>query len=102
MFIAPTPERLPERSWLAGCFTGQAMTEAERAAVLAGRPADASADTGPQVCSCFGVGRKTILRAIKSDGLDSVEAVGRALEAGTNCGSCKPEIAELLSQADKA
>ncbi len=102
VFIAPTPERLPERSWLAGCFTGQAMTEAERAAVLAGRPADASADTGPQVCSCFGVGRKTILRAIKSDGLDSVEAVGRALEAGTNCGSCKPEIAELLSQADKA
>ena len=101
VFIAPEPARLPERSWLAGLFTGQPMAEAERAAVLAGRPADASADTGPHVCSCFGVGRMTLLRAIENDGLDTVEAVGKALEAGTNCGSCKPEIAELLAAADK-
>ena len=102
LFMAPTPARLPERSWLAGLYTGRAMTEVQRAAVLAGRPADASADTGAPVCSCFGVGRKTILRAIEADGLDSVDAVGRALAAGTNCGSCKPEIAELLAEAGKA
>ncbi|KEZ78410.1 nitrate reductase [Salinisphaera hydrothermalis] len=101
VFIAPTPERLPDRSWLAGLFTGEPMQEAERMAVLAGRPADASADTGPLVCSCFGVGRKTIRRAIEAEGLDSVEAVGRAVEAGTNCGSCKPEIAEILAEASK-
>lgn len=90
---------LPERSWLAGLFTGQAMEQAERAAVLAGRSADASVDTGPLVCSCFGVGRKSILRAIEHDGLDSVAAVGCALKAGSNCGSCKSEIADLLSAA---
>lgn len=98
LFVSATPS-LPERAWLAGLFTGQSMSEDERAAVLAGRPADASADTGAQVCSCFGVGRKTILRAIENEGLDSVEAVGAALEAGTNCGSCKPEIEELLAEA---
>lgn len=98
VFIGPEPD-LPERSWLAGLFTGFPMTEAERVAVLAGRPADASADTGPQVCSCFGIGRKTLQRAIAADGLDSVAAVGEALGAGTNCGSCKPEIAELLAEA---
>ncbi|RJS93151.1 nitrate reductase [Salinisphaera sp. Q1T1-3] len=98
VFIAPEPARLPARRWLAGLFTGQPMAEAERAAVLAGRPPDESADTGPQVCSCFGVGRQTIRRAIENDGLDSVEAIGRALDAGTNCGSCKPEIAELLAE----
>ena len=98
VFVAPTTN-LPERSWLARLFTGRPMEQAERIAVLAGRPADASADTGPQICSCFGVGRKTIRRAIESHGLDSVAAVGNALEAGTNCGSCKPEIAALLAEA---
>jgi len=101
VFVASSTA-LPERSWLAKLFTGQPMEEAERAAVLAGRPADASADTGPQVCSCFGVGRKTILRAIEKDGLTSVEAIGRALDAGTNCGSCKPEIADLLALGAKS
>ncbi len=102
VFIAATPARLPDRSWLAGLYSGQAMTEAERVAVLAGRPADASADTGPQVCACFGVGRRTIRRAIENNRLDSVGAVGEVLQAGTNCGSCKPEIAELLAEAEKA
>ncbi|MES1928246.1 nitrate reductase [Salinisphaera dokdonensis CL-ES53] len=96
LFVAPEPAALPERSWLASLFTGEPIVESERAGLLAGRPADASKDVGPQICSCFGVGRNTILRAIGEDGLDSVAAVGEALDAGTNCGSCKPEIAALI------
>lgn len=99
VFVAPEPAALPDRSWLAGLFTGEPIDESERAGLLAGRPADASQDTGPQICSCFGVGRNTILRAINEDGLNSVSAVGEALDAGTNCGSCKPEIAHLLAEA---
>ncbi|MES1934227.1 nitrate reductase [Salinisphaera shabanensis T35B1] len=103
VFVAPEPAALPERSWLANLFTGEPVDETERIGLLAGRPADPGADPGPQVCSCFGVGRNTILRAIDEQGLDSVAAVGEALEAGTNCGSCKPEIAALIaeSQADE-
>ena len=72
---------------------------AEAAHVLAGQvPADMP-DPGPTLCSCFGIGVNTILRAIEDEGLLSVEEVGKALSAGTNCGSCRPEIAALLDRA---
>ncbi|WP_338821609.1 (2Fe-2S)-binding protein [Bradyrhizobium septentrionale] len=29
-------------------------------------------------------------------GRNSVEAIGRSLKAGTNCGGCKPEIGKLI------
>ncbi|WP_299686338.1 nitrate reductase [uncultured Tateyamaria sp.] len=64
--------------------------------VLLGRPAADVPTPGPTLCSCFGVGINTILSAIETQGLMSVEAIGAALGAGTNCGSCRPEIAELL------
>ena len=60
-------------------------------------PADRP-DPGPMVCSCFGVGVNTILAAIEDGGLVSVDEVGAALQAGTNCGSCRPEITGLLSR----
>ena len=67
--------------------------------ILLGRtPADVP-DPGPTLCSCFGVGVNTILRAIEGEGLLTVEQVGKALDAGTNCGSCRPEIASLLMQS---
>ena len=37
-----------------------------------------------------------INEAIKKHGLNSVDAIGESLKAGTNCGSCKPELEELL------
>ena len=66
--------------------------------MLTGRtPADVP-DAGPVLCSCFSVGVNTILTAIETQGLATVEAVGTALQAGTNCGSCRPEIAALLAR----
>jgi assimilatory nitrate reductase catalytic subunit len=44
----------------------------------------------------MGVGAKAIRAAI-AGGCDSVAAVGAKTKAGTNCGSCKPEIAALLA-----
>ncbi|MDF1668666.1 MAG: molybdopterin-dependent oxidoreductase [Roseovarius sp.] len=63
---------------------------------LSGRPASGAPNPGPILCSCFGVGVNTIVNAIEMQGLMSVDKVGDALGAGTNCGSCKPEIANLL------
>ncbi|MEM6342206.1 MAG: molybdopterin dinucleotide binding domain-containing protein, partial [Pseudomonadota bacterium] len=66
--------------------------------VLTGRtPADRP-DPGPTLCACFGVGVNTILTAIETGQLTTVEAVGQSLNAGTNCGSCRPEIAALLTR----
>jgi len=65
--------------------------------ILAGRPGTAHVDPGPTVCACFNVGVNTILSAIERQNLISVEQIGTALSAGTNCGSCRPELAALLA-----
>jgi len=67
------------------------------AATLAGRPGADRPDVGAIVCSCFNVGVNTILAAIQDQALASVEAIGQALRAGTNCGSCRPELRTLLA-----
>ncbi|MDE3028790.1 MAG: (2Fe-2S)-binding protein, partial [Paracoccaceae bacterium] len=65
--------------------------------VLPGRPGANRPDPGATVCACFDVGVNTIVSAIQAQRLTSVEAIGRALQAGTNCGSCRPELATLLA-----
>jgi len=54
------------------------------------------ADPGPLVCSCFAVGRNTILSAIEANGFTEASQVVSCLRAGGNCGSCLPEIMGLL------
>jgi assimilatory nitrate reductase catalytic subunit len=85
--------RLPPRDWLIAQLVG---SEASTVELLAGRAATPAPDRGPIICVCFDVGLNTILDAITGGQLMSVEAVGGALNAGTNCGSCRPEIAKLL------
>ena len=62
---------------------------------LAGRPGADRPDPGATVCSCYTVGVNT-LRAAVAGGADTVEKLGRATCAGTNCGSCKPELQALI------
>ncbi|MEM9968752.1 MAG: molybdopterin-dependent oxidoreductase [Pseudomonadota bacterium] len=69
-------------------------------ALLGRTPADVP-DPGPTLCSCFNVGIHTIARAVEDQRLMDVDAVGCALRAGTNCGSCKPEIAALLAAINR-
>ena len=85
---------LPSRDWLVS-----QLGEPQGTAVLAGRAAVPQPDKGAIVCVCFDVGMKTILRAVSEQSLTSVAEVGAALNAGTNCGSCRPAIARLLEQA---
>ncbi len=98
VFLSPRPD-LPSRTWLASLFTKDRISGRERMGLLAGQPADASADTGPVVCSCFGVGRKTICNAIAQHRLSTPQQVGQKLRAGTNCGSCVAEIKVLIAEA---
>jgi assimilatory nitrate reductase catalytic subunit len=84
---------LPPREWLIAQLGG---TEAAPIEVLAGRPATPAPDRGPIVCVCFDIGMRTIVDAIADRALASVEAVGAALSAGTNCGSCRPAIARMI------
>jgi len=81
IFIGPDVD-LPPRDWLIRLFEREGpLDDAERIA-----------------CACFNVGINTLTEAIRDQGLDSVEAIGEALQAGTNCGSCIPEIKTLLAR----
>jgi assimilatory nitrate reductase catalytic subunit len=91
LFVSRTPVAVM-RDYLAG------QTGARSHDVLTGLPPADRPDPGPTLCACLGVGINTILTAMERDGLMSVDAIGAALGAGTNCGSCRPEIAALLAQ----
>ncbi|WP_300520481.1 nitrate reductase [Aliiroseovarius sp.] len=64
--------------------------------LLAGRNAADRPDPGPTVCACMGVGANDLKAAI-AGGCHTVEALGEATQAGTSCGSCKPELASLIA-----
>jgi assimilatory nitrate reductase catalytic subunit len=98
LFLSPRPD-LPSRGWLASVFAMETLSTADRAGLLAGQARGNRADTGPIVCSCFGVGRNVICESIRAGGLKSVGEVTACVKAGGNCGSCVPEIQKLLVEA---
>jgi assimilatory nitrate reductase catalytic subunit len=99
VFISPRAD-LPSRTWLAQLFSKDRIDDMDRAGLLVGQAADPRADTGPIVCSCFGIGRKTICEAIAKHGLRTPQAVGQRMRAGTNCGSCVSEIKTLIAEME--
>jgi assimilatory nitrate reductase catalytic subunit len=71
----------------------------ERRFALAGRTLGDGAAASPLVCACFAVRQDAIEAAIAA-GAENVDAVGRATRAGTNCGSCRAEIRQLVISRD--
>jgi assimilatory nitrate reductase catalytic subunit len=85
--------------WLAGLFASESIGKRERASLLAGN-ATSKAAHEPIICACHQIGRAAILGAIAARKLSSLEEIGRALRAGTNCGSCIPELRGLLQESE--
>jgi len=88
---------LPGWDWLAGLLKSERLDPASRRALLAGRAIDGAADEGPLICACFAVGRNRIAQAVTEGGCRSVEEIGATLRAGTNCGSCIPELRKIIA-----
>ena len=86
---------LPPREWAAAQLGTVTALPAE---LLAGRPSRPEPDRGPIVCVCHGVGEQVIADAA-IEGCHTLDAIGTLTRAGTNCGSCRPAIARLLSAA---
>ncbi len=93
LFVAREPVAAA-RSWLAERL-GERIAPEDRLKLLAGCPGTESRDRGPTVCACFDVGRNEILEAA-AQGCATVAAIGARLKAGTNCGSCRGEISQLV------
>ncbi len=88
---------LPGIHWLAERFGSDQLTDLERRGLLSGQNVEAE-DIGPVICSCFQVGEYQI-EALARDGVEDVEELGQRLKCGTNCGSCLPELRNLLARA---
>jgi assimilatory nitrate reductase catalytic subunit len=97
LFLGRTAASLPERGALAALL-GEVVAPRARARLVAARPGggSASADRDFLVCSCFAVGLRALHHAIRTGRLTSVAEIGASLRAGTNCGSCIPELQQVL------
>ena len=93
LYVAPDPV-LVSRQWAVSLLTESVETK-RRADILAGRPGAGRPDPGHIVCACFSVGANQIAEAANA-GSHTVEAIGAALHAGSNCGSCRAEIRGII------
>jgi assimilatory nitrate reductase catalytic subunit len=97
IFIGPDLE-LPSRDWLINIFDEESLDGSVRRSLLIGTPGQGRNDAGRIICSCFGVGVNTITEAIREHRLSTPEEIGKLLQAGTNCGSCIPELHSIIEQ----
>jgi len=89
---------LPDRDWIASQLSADSNSDAP--SLLAGRPREKGPDKGAIVCVCFNVGETEICDTARKERLCDVASVGERLNAGTNCGSCRPAISKLLEQIE--
>ena len=95
LYAGPTLPVL-DRQWLDQCFSS-ALTPTSRRQLLRGAPLEAG-DCSALVCSCFQIRQHSIQQAI-AKGAHCSNSLGKQLKCGTGCGSCLPEIRQLLQKA---
>ena len=102
LLLARDTTSLPQQEVLAALL-GTAIAPEMRTYVLAGQGAGtaASRSSGRTVCACFAVGLQTLHRTIATRRLTSIAEIGTVLRAGTNCGSCIPELKAILSEMSR-
>ena len=97
LFLGPA-DSAPQWDAVKALLETAQLNTAERRSALSGRAADGRVETGPLICACFGVGLTVIREAIAAGSATNVEAIGKALRAGTNCGSCLPELKRIVHE----
>ncbi len=95
LFLARDADALPSEAAVIPML-GAPVADAARGRLLAGRMFEATAAQGPKVCACFGVTSEAVRHAVVTHRLGSVRQIGARMQAGTNCGSCIPELEEIL------
>ncbi len=96
LFIQPAGAA-PQWNAAKALFAGDRIDAFQRRYLLSGKAADGVGDPGPIICACFGVGLAAIRNEIESCKTADVDAIGKALRAGTNCGSCLPELKKIIA-----
>lgn len=55
-------------------------------------------DEDIEICHCNGIMKSEIIKVIKEKTLTTTDEVGEETTAGTTCGSCIPDIEEILQE----
>jgi assimilatory nitrate reductase catalytic subunit len=95
LYLSSNPVSV-SRGWLFDQFSKASHAPLS---MLAGRSASIENDPGEIICVCHNVGRNSLKKAIQLHNLDTLDAVGTATRAGSNCGSCRPILAKLIREA---
>jgi assimilatory nitrate reductase catalytic subunit len=96
IFVGPAEAR-PQWDAAKALFARGSIDGHFRRAALSGQLQEGIGETGPTICACFGVGLTVIRDTIMAGAATSAEQIGIALRAGTNCGSCVPELKRILA-----
>ncbi|MBO0664427.1 molybdopterin-dependent oxidoreductase [Jiella sp. MQZ9-1] len=95
LYLSRSPVEV-SRNWAVMQLTLSEHDAGNRSRLLAGRGGADRPDPGATICACFSVGANQIAALVASGEATTVEAVGNALRAGTNCGSCRSEIKTII------
>ncbi len=96
LFLSREPVAV-SRQAVIGELTREFDDPARRFNAIAGRPAADTPDRGAIVCACLSIGVNQIAAAVRSGSAVTMEAIGELLKAGTNCGSCRAEIRQIIA-----
>ena len=93
VFCVPSHGSLPGSNWLGKILGAEQHSMSWQ--LLAGKELHRE-DIGKLICSCHEVGENQIRKAIIA-GCSDHDELGDKLRCGTNCGSCIPELKQLVT-----
>lgn len=100
MVLSKNP-RNRDVGWLAELFSEAPLSVQSKRALMRGLPPQLETNTtrGEPVCVCRGTGRSAIEDSIAKNGMTTTDSIGAALGAGSYCGSCLPEIRQMVDKS---
>ena len=98
LFLAETAAALPGIEAVSKML-GARIDESRRLGLLVGNDILEMQPKQRSVCVCFSVGERALVEAIRSGRVRTIAEIGTTLRAGTNCGSCIPELRTMLDAA---
>ena len=98
--IADELGSLPAEKMHCSVMGMEALEAAVQSYRQGGKPVVFEQESEKIVCHCFNVSEETIIKAIRSNHLKTVEEVTFYTKAGGGCGRCKGEIQKILDKVN--
>jgi len=100
--IADALGSLPAEKMHCSVMGMEALDAAVKSYRQGGKPVIFEQEAEKIVCHCFNVSEETIIKAIRTNHLKTVEDVTHFTKAGGGCGRCKGEIQKILDKVNGA